>query len=199
MRNPCPWPVNAVLRRVLCLPTGPIRSRLDKKKNKRGKSDASKGPGGVKLPIGDFDVGSSVIPLGDGQRDWELMLEVGRSFYPVPVYVMGWAGYRWREARDNGRVDYGNERFLYLAAGGTAAVVDFKVALEGWDGATPVFSSVRAVGAEREMLRTNLSLLFDVGPGQLEVGARIPLRGRNLPAGSDWVLGYFTRLGGGGG
>ena len=155
--------------------------------------------GGVKLPIGDFDVGSSVIPLGDGQRDWELMLEVGRSFYPVPVYVMGWAGYRWREARDNGRVDYGNERFLYLAAGGTAAVVDFKVALEGWDGATPVFSSVRAVGAEREMLRTNLSLLFDVGPGQLEVGARIPLRGRNLPAGSDWVLGYFTRLGGGGG
>ena len=32
--------------------TGPIRSRLDKKKTKRGKSDASKGPGGVKLPIG---------------------------------------------------------------------------------------------------------------------------------------------------
>jgi hypothetical protein len=43
------WPV---LTLVLCGCTGPIRSRLDKKKNKRGKSDASNGPGGVKLPIG---------------------------------------------------------------------------------------------------------------------------------------------------
>ena len=36
---------------------------------------------GVKLPVGDFDVGSNMIPLGDGQRDWELMLELGHSFY----------------------------------------------------------------------------------------------------------------------
>lgn len=150
--------------------------------------------GGVKVPVGDFDVGSSVIPLGDGQRDWELMLEVGRSFYPVPVYVMGWAGYRWRESRDGGRVDFGNERFFYVAAGGTAKVVDFKVALDGWYGATPVFNGVLADGAERDMIRVSPSLLLDVGPGQLELGARVPLSGRNLPAGSDFVLGYFTRL-----
>lgn len=155
--------------------------------------------GGVKVPVGDFDVGTSVIPLGDGQRDWELMLEVGRSFYPAPLYVMGWAGYRWRESRDAGRVDFGDERFFYMAAGGTAVVVDFKVALEGWYGATPVFNAVRAVGAEREMLRSSLSLLLGVGPGQVELGARVPLRGQNLPAGSDLVLGYFLRVGGSGG
>lgn len=154
--------------------------------------------GGVKVPVGDFDVGSSVIPLGDGQRDWELMLEVGHSFYPAPLYVAGWVGYRWREPRDGGRVDYGDERFFYASAGGTAVIVDFKVSLEGWYGATPVFNAVLAEGAEREMLRLNPSLLFPVGPGQLEVGARWPLSGQNLPAGTDLVLGYFLRLGGSG-
>lgn len=46
---------------------------------------------GVKLPVGDFDVGSDQLPLGDGQRDWEVMLEAGRSFYPAPFYFMSWA------------------------------------------------------------------------------------------------------------
>lgn len=150
---------------------------------------------GVKLPVGDFDVGSDQLPLGDGQRDWEIMLEGGWSFYPAPFYFMSWAGYRWREARDGGRTDFGNERFFYAALGGTA-LLDFKFAVEGWYGQTPVFNNVLAVGAERELLRLGPSLLLNVGPGQLEVGARIPLRGRSLPAGEEFVLGYFTRFGG---
>ena len=155
--------------------------------------------GGVKVPVGDFDVGSSVIPLGDGQRDWELILEAGHSLYPAPFYVMGWAGYRWRESRDDGRLDFGDERFFYAAAGGTAVIADFKVSLEGWYGATPVFNAVRAEGAERDMIRLSSSLLLNLGPGQLEIGGRVPLSGRNLPAGPDAVLGYFLRLGGSGG
>lgn len=150
---------------------------------------------GVKLPVGDFDVGSDQLPLGDGQRDWEIMLEAGRSFYPAPFYFMSWAGYRWREARDGGRTDFGNERFFYAALGGTA-VVDFKIALEGWYGQTPVFNNVLALGAEREFLRLGPSVLLNLGPGQVEVGARIPLSGRSLPAGNELVLGYFTRFGG---
>ena len=154
--------------------------------------------GGVKIPVGDFDVGSSVIPLGDGQRDWELMLEAGHSFYPAPLYVAGWAGYRWREPREDGLVDFGDERFFYIAAGGTADIVGFKVSIEGWYGGTPVFNGVLAEGAERDMLRLSPSLLFGMGPGQLEVGGRFPLSGRNLPAGADLVAGYFLRLGGSG-
>jgi hypothetical protein len=152
--------------------------------------------GGVKLPVGDFDVGSSVIPLGDGQRDWELMLEAGHSFYPAPFYTMAWLGYRWREPRDGGRVDYGNERFFYAAGGGTAGVVDFKIGVEGWYGDTPIFDAVLAEGAEREMIRFNPSVLIGAGPGQLEIGGRFPLGGHNLPAGPDVVLGYFLRMGG---
>ena len=37
---------------VILVRAGPIRSRLDKKKKKKGRTISGKGPGGVKLPIG---------------------------------------------------------------------------------------------------------------------------------------------------
>lgn len=149
--------------------------------------------GGVKLPLGDFDVGSNVIPLADGQRDWEVMLELGQSLDPAPFYFQGWVGYRWREGRDGGQVDYGDEKLFYAALGGTAGV-QFKVAVEGWHGGTPLFDGVLAPGAEREMIRIQPSLLQNVGAGQVEIGVRWPLAGKNLPSGPDLVLGYFVRL-----
>jgi len=150
---------------------------------------------GVKLPVGDFDVGSGMIPLGDGQRDWEVILEGGHSFYPSPLYAMGWIGYRWREALEPGRTEFGNERFFHAALGGGSGRLGFRLAADGWFGGTPLLNALRARGAEREMLRVSPSLLVGWGPGQVEVGARRPIRGRNLPAGTDLVLGYFTRFG----
>ena len=150
---------------------------------------------GVKLPVGDFDVGSNMIPLGDGQRDWELMLELGPSFYPAPTYVMGWIGYRWREEATEDARDFGDERFFYAAVGGGAGPIGYKVGLEGWYGGTPVFSGVETPGEKREMARFHPSLLVPAGPGQVEIGMRWPLAGKNLPAGKDLVLGYFTRVG----
>lgn len=151
--------------------------------------------GGVKLPVGDFDVGTSLIPLGDGQRDWELMLELGHSFYPRPIYAMGWAGYRWREARVPGRQEFGNEWFFYTAAGGETRLFGWKIALEGWYGGTPVFDGILATGLERELVRVSPTMLLSLGPGQVEFGGRFPLSGQNLPAGPDWIAGYFTRFG----
>ena len=150
---------------------------------------------GVKLPVGDFDVGSNMIPLGDGQRDWELMLELGHSFYPAPTYVMGWIGYRWREEATEDARDFGDEQFFYTAVGGEAGPIGYKVGLEGWHGKTPVFGGLESPSAKREMLRFNPSLLVPAGPGQVEVGVRWPLAGKNLPADKDLVLGYFTRVG----
>ncbi|TVR56609.1 MAG: hypothetical protein EA421_02950 [Gemmatimonadales bacterium] len=150
---------------------------------------------GVKLPVGDFDVGSGLIPLGDGQRDWEVIVEGGHSFHPHPLYAMGWVGYRWREALEPGRTEFGNERFFHAALGGEAGRLGFRLAADGWFGGTPLLNALRARGAEREILRLAPSLLVGWGPGQVEVGARRPFRGRNLPAGTDLVLGYFTRYG----
>lgn len=150
--------------------------------------------GGVKLPVGDFSVDSEVIPLGDGQRDWELMLEAGHSFHPVPVYVNGWIGYRWRERNGATRRDFGDEAFFLVQAGGSTGVerLGFRVILEGWEGGTPVIEGVSVPSAARRMLQVTPSLQYPVGPGIASLGARAPLTGENLPAGTALVVGYFV-------
>lgn len=152
--------------------------------------------GGVKLSVGDFPLDAEIIPLGEGQTDWELMAEVGHSFWPRSVYMMGWAGFRWREANVERRVDFGDEAFFFVAVGGKAGRVDYKLSLEGWDGGAWVQEGIRIENASREMLQVTPTLGTAAGPGQVELGTRIPLAGRNLAAGPAWTVGYFLRFGG---
>jgi hypothetical protein len=63
--------------------------------------------------------------------------------------------------------------------------------MEGWYGDTPVFEGIPVRSARREMLQTIPTLLIPVWKGQVEIGGRLPLSGRNLPAGPALVLGYF--------
>lgn len=149
--------------------------------------------GGVKLPVGDFDVDAEIIPLGDGQRDWELMAEVGHSFWPRSLYLSGWAGYRWREENKESRKDYGNEFFYFLQLGGWLGPLGYKVALDGWDGAAGVTEGIRVPGFQRELVQLQPSVLYNVGSGQVELGARFALRGKNLPSGAALMAQYFRR------
>lgn len=151
--------------------------------------------GGAKLSVGDFPLDAEIIPLGEGQTDWELMAEVGHSFWPRSVYVMGWVGYRWREANVERRIDFGDEAFFFAAVGGSLGRANYKLSLEGWDGAAPVLEGIKLENASREMLQITPSLGTTAGPGQVDVGARIPLAGRNLTAGPAWTVGYFLRFG----
>lgn len=146
---------------------------------------------GVKIPAAEFPVEAEVIPLTEGQVDWELYLEVGRSFHPVPVYAMGWIGYRWRQAKGVIR-DPGDERLAYLAVGGDiGARFTWKVAGEGLWGLTPVLDRVPVENARRKMIQIFPSVGIRIGPGVADVGARVPLEGRNLPSGAALVVGYF--------
>lgn len=149
--------------------------------------------GGVKLPVGDFDVDAEIIPLGDGQRDWELMAEVGHSFWPRSLYLSGWAGYRWREENTESRKDFGDEFFYFLQLGGRLGPLGYRVALDGWDGAAGVTEGVRVPGFQRELVQLQPSVLYNVGSGQVEVGARFALRGRILPSGAALMAQYFRR------
>lgn len=151
--------------------------------------------GGVKVPVGDFDVAADVIPLGDGQRDWEVMLELGHSFFPLPVYVSGWVGFRWREMNEESLEDFGDERFFLVQTGGEWRGLGLQVILEGWDGETPVIEGVALPNAERRMLQLTPSVSYGIGPGDVRLGARLSLAGRNLPAGTAFTAGYFTRWG----
>ena len=150
---------------------------------------------GVKLPVGDFPLDAEIIPLGEGQRDWEVMLEVGHSLYPRPMYVMGWIGYRWREENFERRQDFGDEAFFLAALGGNRGSLGYKLTVEGWDGRAPVLEGIRLENASRRMLHVTPAVSYAAGPGAIELGARVPLGGQNLPAGPAAVLGYFFRVG----
>ena len=149
--------------------------------------------GAIKVPAEEFPEDTEVIPLNEGQVDLELFLEAGHSFYPAPFYAMGWVGYRWRLAREDFR-DPGDETLLYVAAGGDiGSRWLWKFAFEGLWGATPVIDRVPVENARRRIVQIFPTLGFRIGPGAIDVGGRIPLSGRNLPAGPAIVAGYFIR------
>lgn len=147
--------------------------------------------GGIKFSVGDFDVRPQIIPLTEGQRDWELLAEIGRSLHPWPLYLMGWVGYRWRELNETTGFKPGNERFFYAAAGGNLNVLTWKVAVDGYFGNATEFAGLVLTRERRQLVQLIPNLGLRIGPGQLEAGARIPLHGRNLPAGTTFTLGYF--------
>lgn len=150
---------------------------------------------GVKFPGGDFPVDPDLIPLTEGQRDWDLSLQLGRSLQSLPVYVMGSVGYRWREEDIDRARKPGDERFAYLAVGGQWQRLGWELGLEGLSGLPPRSQGLELETARRTMLQVFPNLGMNVGPGQVEVGGRIPLYGRNLPAGSALTLGYVVDWG----
>ncbi|MFQ5572411.1 MAG: hypothetical protein ACE5G0_22280 [Rhodothermales bacterium] len=156
--------------------------------------------GGVKFSLGKFTRDAEIIPLSEGQRDWELMLELGHSFYPRSLYVMGWIGYRWREFNDEIDRKPGNERFAFVAVGGSLRSFEWKLAAEGLSGLSPLRRlppdvEIKLVQDKRELVQIMPSIGRRVGPGFLEIGGRFPVAGRNLPAGPAVFVGYFFRWG----
>ena len=152
--------------------------------------------GGVKLPIGSAPIDAEIIPLSEGQTDWEMMVEVGHSFWPRSVYVNGWVGYRIRELNEEAAIDPGEEIFFLAQVGGASGKFQYKLVFEGWDGDTPVQEGLSIVTSQRNYLQVTPSLWYETPLGAFEAGWRVPLDGRNLPAGGALVLGYFTRFGG---
>lgn len=150
--------------------------------------------GGVKLSGSDFPVDAEVIPLTEGQRDWELILEVGRSLHPLPLYVKGWAGRRWRERNAEILWDPGDETFVFLAAGGTAGPVSWELAAEGMWGDPPVKEGIRLESGQRKMIKIlpKAGVATGIGDVQLQAGGQIPVDGRNLPAGPSLQVGFFS-------
>lgn len=72
----------------------------------------------TKLPGTEFPVDDTVLPLSEGQRDWEVSVESGHFFEDRSLYLMGWVGYRWREENTDALRDPGDEAFGHLALGG---------------------------------------------------------------------------------
>ncbi len=150
---------------------------------------------GTKFSAGSFPVDSEIIPLTEGQRDWEAILEIGRSFWPKSTYAMLWLGYRWRERNDRILKDPGNEFFFLANLGGSSNEWNWKLGLEGLFGRSSRFFDIAVSSSKRQILQLMPSVGRNLGPGGLEIGTRIPVSGKNLPAGPAIFAGYFFRFG----
>ena len=146
--------------------------------------------GGVKFPVQAFPVDANVVPLSDGQRDWELLLEVGKSLHPWPMYVAGWAGYRWREEKGRG-LNPGDERFFNVSVGGSVDAFQWKLGVDGMYGTPPTQAGLTLDTRTRELVQVLPTVGWAVGPGVVKAGVRLPVHGRRVAAGPIGTIGYF--------
>lgn len=150
---------------------------------------------GIKIPGSDFPVDPRVLPLTEGQRDLEVSVESGWSGDDLPMYVVGWVGYRWRGPNDAARFEPGDERFAHAAVGGWAGSFSFELGVDALWGLAPTEQGLVLEGDRRRLLQILPTVGMGLGPGRLEVTTPVSVSGRNLPAAVGVSVGYRTSWG----
>ncbi len=145
---------------------------------------------GMKQPGTRFPLDATVIPLTEGQQDFETSLESGRTFGGNAVYVLGWAGYRWRRENAEAARKPGNETFLHVAAGTSVSGIRMELGTDVLIGEPPRQLGFSVEASRRRMLQLAPTVTRKVGFGDLELTTVIPIVGRNLPTGAGVSVGY---------
>ena len=150
---------------------------------------------GGKTPGSTFPVDATVLPLTEGQRDFEVSLESGTALDFLPVYLAGWVGYRWRGLSDVREYEPGEETFGHLAVGGAVGDLTLEVGADALWGQAPTVSGLTLSDDARRLLQIVPTVGYPVGPGKIEVSGQFPLAGRNLPNGVGMAVSYRTTWG----
>lgn len=153
----------------------------------------------TKAPTGAFHNEDGIVPVGEGQWDFGFVGQVGRSFWPLPLYANLDLGYRVRMRNDEADRDPGDEWFYTAEAGvnlGSRLLLMTK--LEGLRGepstdfgATENRSQIKRI---TYLSPTLMIGLWDETAAELAV--RYSLNGRNFPAGHQLVVGLSSTFGG---
>ena len=152
---------------------------------------------GAKIPTGKFKNEDGFIPVGEGQWDFDFGAQLGRSFWPLPLYGNIDVGYRVRKENKQIRRDPGDEWFLNAEVGYT-------------------ITRRLMVMAKYERLRGDPAVEFGFLPNQskikqityfcptlsygvldhaaLELALRVTVNGQNFPAGRQLALGFSGDL-----
>ncbi len=149
---------------------------------------------GAKAPIGESPIDAQIIPLGEGQWDLEAFGEVGHSFWPVPVYAILWLGYRVRMKNSDQFIDPGNQR-VFLVEAGVNPTPDtfFKATFDGFRGERREVDGI-LTATERRIATLQFTGAVRTGPVWPEVAVRIPISGREFPAGVQFVVGASAQI-----
>ncbi len=147
----------------------------------------------TKIPVVDFPIDAEIIPVGEGQWDYEAWLEAGISLWLLPAYGVLWLGHRWRAINDETTRDPGSEIAVLAEFGGTlVGRLGGKVAFDAIFGQDGASHGVKLGNDQREIMYLNPNLTFQVTPRlSVEGGVRVPLHGKNFPAGPQFTLGFF--------
>lgn len=147
----------------------------------------------LKLPTGRFQNDAEVVPVGEGQLDYDVSLELGRSLWPKPGYLTGELGYRFRsENRENG-IRPGNELFWSLE-GGYSPLRRFTIKLlaRGLQGQESTAFALPITTLKRKAVYLEPGLILDLGGGRgVSVSAPFTVAGRNWPAGPVLSVGVW--------
>ena len=145
---------------------------------------------GAKIPGSDFPVDATVLPLTEGQLDFETSLESSGTLGSLPLYVAGWLGYRWRTENKEAARKPGDEGYAHLAIGVFSGAFIFEIGADGLWGRAPVAQGITLDGERRRLLQLIPTLGYELGPGRLEFTGQVPVYGQNLPSGIGMSIGY---------
>lgn len=148
--------------------------------------------GAWKLPYGEAATRPDDLPLGEGQSDFDLGLQFGRSL----GWRSGWTGieggYRWRLRNEEIGRDPGDEWFWRVeAAAGLdrAGAFALRVSWDGLRGDATQWDDFVGDGDRRRLQQIGVGLLMRWGVYTLEPSWVLRAAGEAYPAGQEWSFG----------
>ena len=150
--------------------------------------------GGAKLPTGKFINEDGLIPVGQGQWDFDFSADLSHSFWPLPLYANLEVGYRVRTINHEVDLDPGDEWFFT----GELGYQPFKrlylvgkiEALRGKEGAS---FGLRNPSLVSRVTYLSPTLVYKADDDTaIEIGQRHTVNGKNFAAGWQLVLGVST-------
>ena len=151
---------------------------------------------GAKIPTGEFRNEDGLIPVGEGQWDYDFLVQIGRSFWPLPLYGNVDLGYRVRRINREIDRDPGDEWLLNAELGYSITrrlllTGKFEL-LRSKEGRVFGFKNRSLI---KEITYLAPSLLYQFSDQlALEAGVRYSINGRNFPAGHQLTLGLSGQL-----
>ena len=147
------------------------------------------------MPTGEFRNEDGLIPVGEGQADYDFVLQLGRSFWPLPIYANADIGYRVRTANEEIDRDPGDE-IMFNAEVGYNPMDRLLLALklEGLRGEKGTdFGFIRSSSLIKRSTYFGPTVSHRAaGNTNLEIAVRNTINGRNFPAGRQLTAGLST-------
>ena len=148
----------------------------------------------MKIPTGEFRNEDGLIPVGEGQWDYDVVLQAGRSFWPLPVYANVDVGYRVRTENEDILRDPGDEWLVNAEIGyNPLQRVLLAIKLEGLYGKAGSSFGLRTESLTKRITYLSPSVAWQLaGDTAVEAALRISVGGRNFPVGNQITLGLSS-------